>query len=160
MRITLLSIGRIKSGPETELVKRYVKRFDGTARALGLAAIKILELPESRDENAAVRKQDEAARLLAKAGADAIVVALDEHGASPSSSGFADMIAKYRDAGARDMTFVIGGPDGHGEPVLAAARETIALGAMTLPHGLARVVLVEQLYRAATILNGHPYHRV
>lgn len=160
MRITVLAIGRIKSGPEADLVKRYVKRFDGAARALGLAAIKIIELPESRDGNVAVRKQDEAARLLAKAGEDVVLVALDEHGASPSSSGFADMIAKHRDDGARDITFVIGGPDGHGESVLTAARETIALGAMTLPHGLARVVLIEQLYRAATILNGHPYHRV
>ncbi len=160
MRITILAIGRIKSGPETDLSKRYLKRFEGAARALGLAAIKIVELPESRDGNVAVRKQDEATRLLAKAGADAVLVALDEHGASPSSAGFAEMLAKYRDDGASDMTFVIGGPDGHGEPVLAAARETIALGAMTLPHGLARVVLLEQFYRAATILNGHPYHRV
>ena len=159
MRITILAIGRMKSGPETELAKRYMKRFDGTARALGFNAINVVELPESRDGNAAVRKQDEAARLLAKAGSDVTLIALDEYGRSQSSADFAHMLARYRDDGAAEMVFLIGGPDGHGEAALAAARETLALGAMTLPHGLARVVVLEQLYRAATILSGHPYHR-
>ena len=159
MRITIVAVGRIKAGPEIDLAERYTKRFGGTARALGLGAIMIHELPESRDGSASVRKQDEAGRLLAKAGGDAILVALDEHGSNPTSSAFADMVAKYRDDGAAEMVFLIGGPDGHGAPVLSAARETIALGAMTLPHGLARVVLLEQLYRTATILSGHPYHR-
>lgn len=159
MRITIAAIGRLKAGPETDLAKRYAKRFDGSGRALGLGPIHVQELPESRDGNDAVRKQDEATRLLAKVGSDATLLALDEHGRNRDSSTFADWLAKYRDDGTAEVAFLIGGPDGHGEAVLSAARETISLSAMTLPHGLARVVLLEQLYRAATILSGHPYHR-
>jgi len=159
MRITIAAIGRLKAGPETDLAKRYAKRFDGSGRSLGLGPILIHELPESRDGSDAVRKQDEANRLLAKIADDAVLVVLDEHGRNRNSPAFADLIAKYRDDGTAELSFMIGGPDGHGEPVLTAARETISLSAMTLPHGLARVVLLEQLYRTATILSGHPYHR-
>ena len=159
MRITIAAVGRLKSGPETELSNRYVKRFDSSGRALGFGPISIQELPESRDASDAVRKQDEAVRLLHKAGNDAILIALDEHGSSLTSLAFADMVARHRDDGAAQMAFLVGGPDGHGAPVLEVARRTISLSAMTLPHGFARVVLLEQLYRAATILSGHPYHR-
>ena len=159
MRISVAAVGRVKAGPETELIKRYTARFNGSGRSLGLGPIAMIELAECRDGNVGVRKQDEATRLLAKSDADAVVIALDEHGRNPNSLKFADMIAGHRDEGAPAMAFLIGGPDGHGEAVLRGARETISLGAMTLPHGLARVVLLEQLYRAATILSGHPYHR-
>lgn len=159
MRLTIFAVGRLKAGPETELVARYAKRFDGAGRALGLGPLVIQDLPESRESTAALRKQDEAARLLDKAGRDAVVIALDERGRSVASTAFADLLAKIRDDGAPEAAFLIGGPDGHGEAALAASRETLSLGAMTLPHGLARVVLVEQLYRAVTILSGHPYHR-
>ena len=76
-----------------------------------------------------------------------------------SSESFASFIAETRDSGIKSCTFLIGGPDGHGEPALKAAQLRLSLGSLTLPHGLARVVLIEQLYRAATILSGHPYHR-
>lgn len=159
MRITVAAIGRLKSAPETELANRYIKRFDGSGRALGLGPIKIHELPESRDGNAVVRKQDEAHRLLQKLGDGAIHLALDERGSGLTSAEFSELIAAHRDHGAAELAFLIGGPDGHGPQVLEAARKTMSLGAMTLPHGLARVILLEQLYRAATILSGHPYHR-
>jgi 23S rRNA (pseudouridine1915-N3)-methyltransferase len=159
MRITISAVGRIKAGPETELAERYVKRFGGSGRALGLGPISIVELAEARDGNISVRKQDEARRLLGKIHPDAIVIALDEHGRSLDSRKFSELIARHRDDGAPEIAFLIGGPDGHGDAVLSAAREMISLGAMTLPHGLARVVLLEQLYRSATILSGHPYHR-
>lgn len=159
MRMTIWAIGRLKAGPETELAKRYAKRFDGAGRALGLGPLAVHELPEARDATAALRKQDEAERLLARAGGDALLVALDEHGRNLTSPAFADLIAKHRDDGIPEIAFLMGGPDGHGDAALEAARTTIALGAMTLPHGLARVILTEQIYRAATILAGHPYHR-
>lgn len=159
MRITIAAVGRIKAGSENELAGRYAKRFDGSGRALALGPITIVELPESRDGNEAVRRDDEAVRLLGKMNAHAVVVALDERGRNPDSQLFAKMLASARDDGVQEMAFLIGGPDGHGPAILERARETLSLSAMTLPHGLARIVLLEQLYRAATILAGHPYHR-
>lgn len=159
MRIGIVAIGRLKSGPETELADRYIKRFRDTGRQLGLGPVSVIELPEARDGNADVRKKDEAQRLLAKVPENPVIIALDERGKNPDSGQFADKMAQFRDAGTADLTLIIGGPDGHGEEVLEAAWEKLSLGAMTLPHGLARVVLLEQLYRAATILAGHPYHR-
>jgi len=88
-----------------------------------------------------------------------VTVALDEHGRSLSSEAFAQWIAERRDGGAKTLAFLIGGPDGHSTEALKPATLKLSLGTMTLPHGLARVVLAEQLYRAATILAGHPYHR-
>ena len=91
---------------------------------------------------------------------DAFIVSLDERGKALTSAAFADLLRRQSDDGCKSMAFLIGGPDGHGPAVAAAARLSLSLSAMTLPHGLARVVLAEQLYRASTILAGHPYHRV
>ena len=160
MRIVLAAVGRLKDSAERILFERYWERLDATGRGIGLSPIRHVELPESRDGNVAARQDGEAQRLLATAGERAFVVALDERGKSLTSAAFAELLRRHRDDGLRDMAFVIGGPDGHGAPVMQAARMTLALSAMTLPHGLARVVLAEQLYRSATILSGHPYHRV
>jgi 23S rRNA (pseudouridine1915-N3)-methyltransferase len=158
MRLILAAVGRLKDA-ERELCGRYVERFDAAGRALKLGPLQISEIPESRAATAELRKADEAQRLL-KAMSDAdVTVALDGAGGSLSSETFAGLLAKERDGGARTMAFLIGGPDGHGEEALAVGKLRLSLGAMTLPHGLARIVLAEQLYRAATILSGHPYHR-
>ena len=132
MRITIGAVGRLKAGPESELADRYRKRFDASGKALGLGPISIIELVESRDGSEAVRRQDEAARLLAKSPADAVVIALDERGGQLDSQTFADMIARYRDDGASELRFLIGGPDGHGGEVEVRARERLALGGMSL----------------------------
>jgi 23S rRNA (pseudouridine1915-N3)-methyltransferase len=154
----IVSVGRLKDA-ERELVERYVERFDAAGRAVKLGPLQISEIVESRAATAELRKADEAQRLLkAAAGAD-VTVALDEGGRALSSRTFASLLAKERDGGARMMALLVGGPDGHGAGALAAARLRLSLGALTLPHGLARIVLAEQLYRAATILSGHPYHR-
>jgi 23S rRNA (pseudouridine1915-N3)-methyltransferase len=154
----IAAVGRLKDA-ERELVERYVERFDAAGRVLKLGPLQIFKLPESRAATAELRKADEAQRLLkAAAGADVTVV-LDEGGRALSSGTLARLLAKERDGGARTMAFLIGGPDGHGSKALAAAKLRLSLGALTLPHGLARIVLAEQLYRAATILSGHPYHR-
>ncbi len=159
MRLTIAAVGRLKDGPERELYARYAKRFDDVGRALALGPVQLAELPESRAAKADLRKADEAARLLkAAAGAEA-VVALDARGKAMTSEALAKWIAARRDGGTKMLAFLVGGPDGHGAAALEAATLTLSLGSLTLPHGLARVVLAEQLYRAATIIAGHPYHR-
>jgi 23S rRNA (pseudouridine1915-N3)-methyltransferase len=113
---------------------------------------------EGRARRPEDRKADEAARLLAAVGS-ATIVLLDEGGKSLDSEAFARRIGALRDGGTQTLAFLIGGADGHGDAARSAAGLTLALGAMTLPHQIVRLVLVEQLYRAATILAGHPYHR-
>jgi 23S rRNA (pseudouridine1915-N3)-methyltransferase len=158
MRLIVASVGRLKDA-ERELYARYAKRFDAAGRPLGLGPVTLSEIGESRAATADLRKAEEAQKLLKALSASEVKIALDETGRALSSAAFAQLIAKHRDDGAKTLSFLIGGADGHGQAVLEAANLKLSLGALTLPHGLARVVLAEQLYRAATILAGHPYHR-
>jgi 23S rRNA (pseudouridine1915-N3)-methyltransferase len=158
MRLIVAAVGRLKDA-ERELCERYGKRFDAAGRSLGLGPLTISELNESRAANADARMADEAARRLKAAGAADVRVVLDEAGKALSSGAFAKWIAQRRDAGVKGLAFLIGGPDGHGPAAIEGAALRLSLGAMTLPHGMARAVLIEQLYRTATILSGHPYHR-
>jgi 23S rRNA (pseudouridine1915-N3)-methyltransferase len=160
MRIDLIVVGKLKDGPERELFARYGERLDALGRAHALGPLKLIELPESRASGVEERKADEAVRILKATVAGSFLVALDEGGRAQSSAAFADLVRRQRDDAMPVLALAIGGPDGHGKAVLAAAQLKLSLGAMTLPHGLARVVVVEQLYRAATIIAGHPYHRV
>ena len=159
MRILIAAIGKLKDDAEREIVARYVKRCEAQGRALGLGPIEIVELSESRAATADARKADEAQRLLKVASAATYKIALDVEGKSITSEAFAVLIGKQANAGTKTCAFLIGGPDGHGLELLQAANLKLSLGAITLPHGLARVVFAEQLYRAAAILSGHPYHR-
>ncbi len=159
MRLMLAAVGRLKAGPDRELFDRYWDRLAASGRQLGITNIRHVELPESRAASAAERKADEAARLLAVARDATGIVALDETGRAHTSASFAAHLGKLRDSGASELAFLIGGADGHGAAVLARATLILNLGTLTLPHGLARIVLAEQLYRATTILAGHPYHR-
>jgi len=159
MRIAISAIGKLKDAEERAIVDRYAKRLTGAGKSLGLSPIDIRELPESRAADARERKHDEATRLLKDIGTGDTVVALDPLGRSFTSEAFAAFIRETRDGGAKSCVFLIGGPDGHGDAALKTASVKLSLGTLTLPHGLARVVLIEQLYRAATILAGHPYHR-
>lgn len=158
MRLIVAAVGRLKDA-ESDLCARYAKRFDAAGRSLGLGPLSISEINESRAASADMRKADEASRLLKTAAGAAHRVVLDEGGKELSSAAFAAWIAQRRDEGCKGMAFLIGGPDGHGTEVASAATLKLSLGPMTLPHGLARAVLIEQLYRTATILSGHPYHR-
>ena len=159
MRIIIGAVGRLKRGPEADLFAHYCKRLDGLARQVSLGPAQLQEVPESRAGNASERMADEASRLLERSMDADVRVVLDEQGRAQTSGEFASYLSRQRDDGRRSIAFLIGGPDGHGKDVHAAADLKLSLGAMTLPHGLARVVLAEQLYRAATILAGHPYHR-
>lgn len=158
MRLTLAAIGKLKDGPERELFERYWQRLEAAGRRLSIGPCALVELPESRAAAAELRMADEAQRLLAKLG-DSRIILLDERGKSISSDAFAALVRRHRDGGLASLAFVIGGPDGHGAAIRGRAGDVLSFGAMTMPHGLARVVLAEQLYRTATIIAGHPYHR-
>ncbi len=158
MKISVLAVGRLKSGAEQTLFNRYFDLFNAAARNLRLAPIGLTEISEGRGESPAERKGAEADELLARLQPGTRLVSLDEQGQLLTSVEFTAMISRLRDE-ALDVAFVIGGPDGHGEALRKAAHFQLSLGRMTLPHGLARILLAEQLYRAMTIMQGHPYHR-
>lgn len=159
MKIELLCVGRLKDEPERQIVARYLERFQQFAAPLGFTAPVMTELLESRAKSPKERKASEAAELRKKLKAGAMVIVLDERGQAMSSADLATLLAGWRDGGARHLNIVIGGPDGLDAEFSRAATLNLSLGRMTLPHGLARAVLAEQLYRAASILAGHPYHR-
>ena len=159
MRLIIGAVGRLKDGPERALFQKYRERFEPLARKLGLAPVAWHELPESRASDAFKRREEEGASLLKLARDAEIIIALDERGKPLTSEAFAKTLAGARDGGAKAAAVVIGGPDGLNQGVRDAARLQVSFGAITLPHMLARIILAEQLYRAATILSGHPYHR-
>ena len=158
MRLLIAAVGKLKQGPERELIRHYLGRAEAAGRKLHLSPLAIIELPESKAATAKARKAAEGEALLAKIPPSYVLIALDPSGEALSSEAFAARLAKLRDGGAEGVAFVIGGADGLSPELLAKAK-AISLGAITLPHGLVRIVLAEQLYRAATILSGHPYHR-
>jgi 23S rRNA (pseudouridine1915-N3)-methyltransferase len=158
MKITIAAVGRLKRGPERDIAERLLGRATVAGRKAGLA-VASRETPQSRAGSEPARKDQEAAALLAMLPARAVLVALDEGGETIDSRTFAARIAEWRDRGVADTVFAIGGPDGHGETLLKCSDLRLALGAMTWPHQLVRMMLAEQLYRAITILLGHPYHR-
>lgn len=158
MKISLFVVGRMKSGPEKELADRYVERFSKSGPALGLEFAGVTEIPESRAQSAAERKREEGERLRQHVAGGALIL-LDERGRNFTSQDFADRIAAFRDGGRRSLVIAIGGPDGHDPSLRDSADLVLSFGAQTWPHQLVRIMLGEQLYRAATILSGHPYHR-
>jgi len=158
MRITIAAVGRMKAGPEREIAERLMARATAIGRANGVT-FAFREFSESRASSAESRKGQEAATLLGALPDRAILVALDENGRSMDSRAFAERIGRWRDDGAADLVFALGGPDGHGQALLDRADLRLAFGSMTWPHQIARLLLAEQLYRALTILTGHPYHR-
>jgi 23S rRNA (pseudouridine1915-N3)-methyltransferase len=159
MRLIVSAVGRLKDGPERALLERYQGRLAPLAKRLGLAPIAWHETAESRAGDAARRREEEGAALLRPVREADFLVALDARGKALGSEAFARLLAEKRDGGAKAAGLLIGGPDGLSDAARAAAHVVLSFGAITLPHGLARIVLAEQLYRAATILSGHPYHR-
>ena len=157
MRLLIVAVGRLKRGPERELADRYAERARATGRALGFSGPDVVEIPESRATEPRVRKRDEADAIRAKLPDGAELFVWDERGRPLASRPFAQALAAARDAG-RASALVIGGPDGL-DPSLHEGARVLSFGAMTLPHQLVRVLVCEQVYRATTILQGHPYHR-
>ena len=159
MKIVVVSIGRLKQGPERELAERYRERFEDIGRKLGFRGLTIHEIPESRARDTATRISEEAAAIAATIPEKSVLVALDEHGKSIDSATFARQLGDWRDQGIANTIFVIGGADGLSPDLQRKAKLRIAFGSATWPHQMVRVMLLEQIYRAATILAGHPYHR-
>jgi 23S rRNA (pseudouridine1915-N3)-methyltransferase len=159
MRIIVAAIGRLKQGPETELAERYRKRAAQTGRNLGLRDIEIVEIRESRADAAGKRMIEESIALANVIPQGAAVVLLDAHGENLDSASLAAQLAKWRSNDRPAVVFMIGGADGLATSLRAKAELRLAFGAATWPHQLARIMLLEQIYRAVTILTGHPYHR-
>ena len=159
MKITVHAVGRMKTGPERELADRYFERFAKSGPAVGLELAGIVEIPESRGQSADERRREEAQKLKAQLQSGSVLVLLDERGKSLSSEDLAARIGQLRDGGRKALVVAIGGADGHDKPLREQADLVLSFGALTWPHQLVRVMLGEQLYRIATILAGHPYHR-
>lgn len=160
MKLDLIVVGRLKSGPERELCERYAERLKGMGRGLSFEGPRIVELSESPARRDADRKSEEGEAILGALTPGFRLVALDEGGQTLDSEAFAAQVGRWRDDGAAGIAFVIGGADGLAEAVRAKADIVISFGKMTMPHQIVRALVLEQLYRAATILSGHPYHRV
>jgi 23S rRNA (pseudouridine1915-N3)-methyltransferase len=159
MRLTVAAIGRLRSGPELELIEDYAGRIRAAGKPLGVSQFDIRECEAPKGLAGAARQAREADLLAGVGGAGAKRVALDEKGEILSSEEFARRIGRWRDDGAPEIAFLIGGPDGHDRSLVAKADLVIAFGRATFPHMLVRAMLVEQIYRAMTILSGHHYHR-
>ncbi|MBP9952508.1 MAG: 23S rRNA (pseudouridine(1915)-N(3))-methyltransferase RlmH [Cypionkella sp.] len=155
MRVHICAVGRLRAGPERELLTDYLTRFDRTGRVLGLGPAMQIEVEDKKNMGMAA----ESILLERAIPGGALMVAMDERGQMLSSPEFAHALAKWRDGGRQDLVFVIGGADGIDPALRAKADAAISFGAMVWPHMLVRVMLAEQLYRAATILGGGPYHR-
>ena len=152
--MVIAAVGRLRQGPEATLIADYLDRHAKAGRALGLPPVTIAEVEDKRGGGMAAE-----AELLARAvPPGAALVMMDERGEQPTSPDFARRLAGWRD-GARDVCFVIGGADGLDPALRDRADLVLSFGKMVWPHMLARVMLAEQLYRAATILAGSPYHR-
>ncbi|MEM6939087.1 MAG: 23S rRNA (pseudouridine(1915)-N(3))-methyltransferase RlmH [Pseudomonadota bacterium] len=156
MRVHICAIGRLRPGPEKELVEDYLARFSRLGRQLSLGPADMVEVEDKRGGGMTA----EAALLLRAAPQGALICVLDERGVQETSPKFADRLSLWRDQGARDVAFVIGGADGIDPSLRAQAQHALSFGKMVWPHLLVRVMLAEQLYRAASILSGGPYHRL
>jgi 23S rRNA (pseudouridine1915-N3)-methyltransferase len=159
MRLIILSVGRLKPGPEQQLAERYRVRFNDIGRRLGFRGLEIQELAESRARDAATRMVEEEAAMTAAIPPKSTLVALDPRGENLDSESFARQLSRLRDAQVPAAIFLIGGADGLSPELRGKVQAMVAFGCATWPHQLVRVMLLEQLYRTATILAGHPYHR-
>jgi 23S rRNA (pseudouridine1915-N3)-methyltransferase len=159
MRIVVAAVGRLKQGPERELAERYRKRAEQSGRGLGLREIEIVEIRESRAKETERRLIEESIALATVIPERAALAVLDERGDSLDSATFAATLRKWREEDRPAACFIIGGADGLAPSLYDRARFRLAFGAATWPHQFVRIMLLAQLYRAATILAGHPYHR-
>jgi 23S rRNA (pseudouridine1915-N3)-methyltransferase len=155
MKVQICAVGRLRAGPEKILIDDYLARFDRTGRGLSLGPVSVVEV----DDRKGGGMSSEAGLLRRAMPQGAIICALDERGTVETSPKFARRIEGWRDAGRSDLAFVIGGADGIDPALRTQADHLLSFGSMVWPHMMVRVMLAEQLYRAASILSGGPYHR-
>ena len=158
MRVIVAAVGRLKQGPERDLAGAYIKRADALGRSLGLHRIEIVEIRESRARDPERRRTEESIAIANILPEQAVVIVLDQAGENIDSPALAALLQKCREGNRAALCFVIGGADGITQSLRGRARRMLAFGAATWPHQLVRIMLLEQLYRAATILARHPYH--
>jgi 23S rRNA (pseudouridine1915-N3)-methyltransferase len=158
VKLVVAAVGRMKAGPERDLAERYAGRAGELTGRLGLSGPHLVEVPESRARDAPTRRREEWAALAARTQGMARI-ALDERGRALTTEDFARAILARREAGAAALAFLIGGADGLDAAAHGMADAVLSFGAMTLPHQLVRILLLEQIYRALTLHLGHPYHR-
>lgn len=154
MKVHLCVVGRLRGGPEKTLIDDYLGRFDKTGRGLGLSLGRVIEVDDRKGGGMSAE-----AGLIRKALPGAVFWAMDERGEVMTSPTFAEKLGAQRDRGAGDLAIVIGGADGIDPALRAEAGFALSFGKMVWPHMLARVMVSEQLYRAASILASSPYHR-
>jgi 23S rRNA (pseudouridine1915-N3)-methyltransferase len=159
MRLWIFAVGSARGSSEGALCDEYRDRAVKLGRNIGFSAVNIEELSIAKARDTKSRMADEAERLASRLPDGAHIVLLDAKGKGMTSEEFADMLGALRDAGTRDLVFVIGGPDGLAPLPGKKAGRSLAFGPQTWPHLLVRALLTEQLYRAMTIIAGHPYHR-
>lgn len=159
MRIAILATGLARGTPQNALVDEYLTRARGIGQTQGIRSVAVEEVAVSRQRESRARIAEEGEKLAARIAAGAHVIALDARGKGMTSEAFAEMLGAMRDAGARDLAFLIGGPDGLDPGPHVKPGRRLAFGPQTWPHLLVRVMLAEQIYRALAILANHPYHR-
>ncbi|HEY4191755.1 MAG TPA: 23S rRNA (pseudouridine(1915)-N(3))-methyltransferase RlmH [Mesorhizobium sp.] len=159
MKLVVHAVGRLKAGPERELADRYFKRLAKSGPGVGIEFSDIVEIPEGHAQTANERRREEGQRLQTHIQPGTALILLDERGKNLSSEDLAGKIGLLRDGGRKAVLVAIGGADGHDASLHKQAELVLSFGALTWPHQLVRVMLAEQLYRVATILAGHPYHR-
>jgi len=159
MRLMVAAIGRLKHSPERELAERYRKRAEQTGRRIGFRDAEVVEIRESRAQDVGKRMIEESIALASIIPDRAITLILDQRGDSLDSATLAARLGRWRDDGRPAAVFVIGGDDGLAPSLRDKADVKLSFGAATWPHQLVRVMLLEQIYRAVSILSGHPYHR-
>jgi 23S rRNA (pseudouridine1915-N3)-methyltransferase len=159
MRLIVAAVGRLKQGPERELAAWYCKRAAATGRPLGWREVEVIEIRESRAQDRDRRRTEESIALANVIPDGAVVAVLDERGENLDSPALAGLIRQWRADGRAAACFIVGGADGLAPSLSERAKIRLAFGAATWPHQLIRIMLLEQIYRAGTILSGHPYHR-
>lgn len=160
MKLIIAAIGLLKTGPEKDMAADYEKRISTAGKQAGITALAVQDFAESRGSTADLRKAEEAKWLWQAVPQDAAAIVLDERGKACTSEEFARLIATHGQNATKNLGFLIGGPDGHASDTRQKVRHVMSFGPMTFPHRLLRVMLLEQIYRAVTILVNHPYHRV
>lgn len=153
MHISIISVGKLKKGPEKDLVDDYVSRFNKAGPSLGLRSLKVIDVANGGGLAA------EGDRLLGALPIGAKCIRLDEHGPQLSSVKFSNKIAQLRDDGLGQLCFLIGGAEGYSDEVRNACTETLAFGPQTWPHRFVKAMIAEQLYRAVSLQAGLPYHK-
>ncbi len=153
MKISIISIGKFENSPHKQVFETYIKRLKWKVE------LKELDLKNSQNFSVPKIKEGEGALILKALKPSSKLIVLDEDGKQFSSVAFAKMISDFAVAGDSDLSFVIGGSDGLSEEVLQKSNLKISFGKMTFPHLMVRAILAEQLYRAQSIIAGHPYHR-